>query len=62
VRAFVLSIRYGAKNPVQNFDGLRHYTSGEPCLSSVFSSVSDPKPQQTSAIPHTTYTDVKKPT
>jgi len=43
--AFVLPLLACAKNRVQNLDGLRHYTSGKPCLSSVFSSVSDPKPQ-----------------
>jgi len=62
VRAFVLPVLYGAKNQVQNFEVLRHYTSGKPFLSSVFSSVSDPKPQQL----HTVYTpseiDAKKPT
>jgi hypothetical protein len=44
--AFVLPAVYCAKQQVQNLDGLRHYTSGKPLLSSVFSCVSDPKPQQ----------------
>mgnify|MGYP000867170671 CR=1 FL=1 len=39
-----------AQIPVQCQQGtlmvLRHYTSGKPCLSSAFSSASDPKPQQ----------------
>jgi len=34
VGAFVLPAVYCAKIKVQNFDGLRHYTSGKPCLSS----------------------------
>jgi hypothetical protein len=59
--AFVLRAETCAKIPVQNFDGLRYYTSGKPCLSSVFSYNSDPKPQQTSPIYMPAQTDAKKP-
>jgi hypothetical protein len=51
-----------AKTQVQNFDGLRHYTSGKPFLSSVFSSVSDPKPSKPHAITTVAEMHVKKPT
>ena len=34
------------KRKCKIFEVLRHYTSGKPCLSSVFSSLSDPKLQQ----------------
>jgi hypothetical protein len=50
VGAFVLSVRSCAKTQVQNLDGLRHYTSGKPFLSSAFSSASDPKPYQADPI------------
>jgi hypothetical protein len=35
--AFVLPAVYCANRQVQNLDGLRHYTSGKPPLSSAFS-------------------------
>ena len=62
VGAFVLPLLACAKTQVQNFDGLRHYTSGKPCLSSAFSLLSDPKPLKLQAINTPTPTDVKKPT
>jgi hypothetical protein len=59
--AFVLPAASCANGQVQNFDGLRHYTSGKPYVSSGFSYNSDPKLQQTNTIFATTYTHEKSP-
>jgi hypothetical protein len=48
--AFVLPRFSAPKRKCKTLMVLRHYTSGKPCLSSVFSLASDPKPQQADPI------------